>query len=119
MGLWKKGDIYYVTRTTNIQSNILAIRLGDANTRENDIEVIDWESSNITRPGIRTSKEELLRQVFSGLKRMNGNLGTNYTIAAVYYISAECSDLSMYDMLTGILIRNYHQGGEFKNLDLT
>ena len=51
------------------QDNILGISFG-----EDDIEVIEWNFNKIDKSRIRTSKEEVLEQVLSGLESVNQSL---------------------------------------------
>ena len=49
----------------------------DKDKSDNNIEVIEWDFPNIDKSRIRTSKEEVLEQVVSGLEFVNQSLGTN------------------------------------------
>ena len=48
---------------------------------DKNLEVIEWDFSNIDKNRIRTSKEEVLEQVLSGLESVNQSLGTNYKLS--------------------------------------
>ena len=81
MGFFQKDNIYRVTRMTGNRDNILGVSFADKNSSENNIEVIEWDFPNIDESRIRTSKEEVLEQVLSGLKSINESLETNYQLS--------------------------------------
>ena len=85
----KTNNIYKIIRITGSQDNILGISFG-----EDNIEVIEWNFNNIDKSRIRTSKEEVLEQVLSGLESVNQSLGTNYKLSKIYFspfdISTNC-----------------------------
>ena len=65
----KTDNIYKIIRITGSPDNILGICFG-----EDDVEVIEWNFNNSDRSRIRTSKEEVLEQVLSGLESVNQSL---------------------------------------------
>ena len=65
------------------------------------------------RTKIRTSKEEVLQQVLSGLKLVNKSLGTNYKLSKIYFSPFDSSRNRVYSGLIGALIRHSHSGNEF------
>ena len=71
----KTDNIYKIIRITGSQDNILGISFG-----EDDIEVIEWNFNNSDRSRIRTSKEEVLEQVLSGLESVNKSFCAMVTI---------------------------------------
>jgi len=64
----KTGNISKIIRITGSQDNILGISFVEANSSEANLEVIEWNFSKSDRSRIRTSKEEVLEQVLSGLE---------------------------------------------------
>ena len=107
----KTDNIYKIIRITGSQDNILGISFG-----EDDVEVIEWNFNNSDRSRIRTSKEEVLEQVFSGLGSVNKFLGTNYKLSKIYFSPFDSATNSVYNLLTCKLIRHYHSGNEFKEV---
>ena len=67
-----------------------------------------WDKSRI-----RTSKEEVLEQVLSGLESVNQSLGTNYKLSKIYFSPFDISTNRIYSGLIAALIRHYHSGNEF------
>ena len=53
------------------KDNMLSVAFDDKNNSDNNIEVIEWDFPNIDKSRIRTSKEEVLKQVLSGLESVN------------------------------------------------
>jgi len=74
----KTGNIYKILRIKDSQDNILGISFAETNSSEANLEVIKWNFSNSDRSRSRTSKEEVVEQVLSGLESVNKSLGTNY-----------------------------------------
>ena len=107
----KTNNIYKIIRITGSQDNILGISFG-----EDDIEVIEWNFNKIDKSRIRTSKEEVLEQVLSGLESVNQSLGTNYKLSKIYFSPFDISTNRIYSGLIAALIRHYHSGNEFKEV---
>jgi hypothetical protein len=107
----KTNNIYKIIRITGSQDNILGISFG-----EDNIEVIEWNFNNIDKSRIRTSKEEVLEQVLSGLESVNQSLETNYKLSKIYFSPFDISTNRIYSGLIAALIRHYHSGNEFKEV---
>ena len=107
----KTNNIYKIIRITGTQDNILGISFG-----ENSIEVIEWNVNNIDKSRMRTSKEEVLEQVLSGLESVNQSLGTNYKLSKIYFSPFDISTNRIYSGLIAALIRHYHSGNKFKEV---
>ena len=107
----KTNNIYKIIRITGSQDNILGISFG-----EDNIKVIEWNFNNIDKSRIRTSKEEVLEQVLSGLESVNQSLGTNYKLSKIYFSPFDISTNRIYSGLIAALIRHYHSGNEFKEV---
>lgn len=116
MGFFKKDNIYRITRITGSQDNILGVAFDDKDKSDNNIEVIEWDFPNIDKSRIRTSKEEVLEQVVSGLEFVNQSLGTNYKLSKIYFTPFDSGANSVYNLLICKLIRHYHSGNEFKEV---
>jgi len=116
MGFFKKDNIYSITRITGSQDNILGAAFDDRDRSDNNIEVIEWDFPNIDKSRIRTSKEEVLEQVVSGLESVNQSLGTNYKLSKIYFSPFDSGTNSVYNLLICTLIRHYHSGNEFKEV---
>ena len=89
MGFIKKDNIYQITLITGNRDIILGIFFGNEDTTENNIEVIEWNFTNTDNSKVRTSKVEVLNQVFSGLNSINQSLRTSYTLSKIYYVPSE------------------------------
>ena len=116
VGFFKEGNIYKVTRITGNRDNILGISFAEKNSSEDTIEVIEWYFSNSQSSQIRTSKEEVLKQVLSGLKSINDDFGTDYQLSKIYYVPSEDGSECIYQTLLRWLIKHYHRGDEFKEI---
>jgi len=112
----KTGNIYKIIRITGSQDNILGISFVETNSSEADLEVIEWDFPNIDKSRIRTSEEEVLEQVLSGLESVNKSLGTNYKLSKIYFSPFDISTNRIYSGLIAALIRHYHSGNQFKEV---
>jgi hypothetical protein len=112
MGFTKKDNIYRITRMTGNRDNILGVSFGN----KDSIEVIEWYFPNSDKSIIRTSKEEVLEQVLSGLNSINQSLGTSYQLSKIYYVPSEDGSSLIYQTLIRRLINHYHEGKEFKEI---
>ena len=119
MDFYKKNNIYHITRITGSQDNILGIVFDDKNRSGNNIEVIELDFPNIDKSIIRTSKEEVLEQVLSGLEWVNQALGTNYKLSQIYFVPFDSGAYSVYHLLICKLIRHYHSGNEFREVKVS
>ena len=116
MGFFKKDNIYRITRITGSQDNILGVAFDDKDRSDNNIEVLEWDFPNIDKSRIRTSKEEVLEQVVSGLESVNQSLGTNYKLSKIYFSPFDISTNRIYSGLIAALIRHYHNGHELEEI---
>ena len=116
MGFFKKDNIYQITRITGSQDNILGVAFDNKNNSQNTIKVIEWDFPNIDKSITRTSKEEILEQVLSGLESVNQSLGTNYKLSKIYFTPFDSPASRVYSGLIAVLIRHYHSGNEFKEV---
>ena len=116
MGFFKKDNIYQITWITGSQDNILGVIFDDKNNTNTNIEVIKWNFNNTDKSKIRTSKEEVLTQVLSGLESVNKSLGTNYKLSKIYFSPFDIGTNSVYNSLICKLIRHYHSKNEFKEI---
>lgn len=78
--------------------------------------MIEWDFPNIKARGIPTSKEEVLKQVLSGLESANNALGTNYKLSQIYFFPFDNGKYSVYTFLTIKLIKYYHSGKKFREI---
>ena len=112
MGFTKKDNISKITRVTGNRDNILGISFGNKHSTENNIEVIEWNFSNIGSSKIRTSKTEVLNH----LNSINQSLGTSYPLSKIYYVPSEYGSFSVYQTLIRSLIKHYYEGKQFKEV---
>lgn len=110
MRLYKKNNIYRITRITGPEYHILGVVFDHKNKSDNNnnIEVIEWDFSNIDKSKIRISKEEVLEQVLLGLESINKSLGTNYKLSQIYFSPFDSRNNSVYILLIHKLIKQYH-----------
>lgn len=112
MEFFKKGNIYTITKITGSQDKLLGVSFLETNSSEANLEVIEWCQ---TRPS-KTSKEEVVEQVLSGLKSVNKALGTNYKLSKIYFSPYDSPKCEVYTALIAIWIRHYDSGKEFKEV---
>lgn len=108
----KINGVYIVTRITGSQDNILGVIF--TQEKENKVKLIQWPIRKNEK--IKTSAEEVLKQVSAGLKFKNEAFKTDYKLSHIYFVPSESPQYEVYTFLIGILIRHYHTGGEFKEV---
>lgn len=69
---------------------------------------------SFTNKKILNSKEQILGQMISGLNSIHRSLKTNYQLLKIYYLAAEYRSDLIYQSLIRRLIKDYHNGNEFK-----
>jgi len=116
MLFFKTGTIYQIIRVTGCQDNILGISFLEPNSSEGNLEIIEWNFRNINTSKRKTSKEEVLNQVLSGLEFVNKSLGTNYKLSKIYFSPFDISANQVYSGLISILIKHYHSGNKFREV---
>lgn len=109
----KTNDIYKIIRITGSQDNILGIVFGTPTNKKDNIEILEWNFSNSNGDIKRTSKEDVAKEVLFGLDRVNEALRANYVISKIYFSPFDKSDGRVYSYLTIALIKHYHEGKEF------
>ena len=112
----KSDNIYKIIRITGSQDNILGISFVEKDSSADGIELIEWNFPNSDKSRIRTSKEEILKQVLSGLDSVNQSLGTNYKLSKIYFSPFDSSANQIYSGLIAALIRHYHNGHELEEI---
>lgn len=110
----KSNNVYKIIRITGSQDNILGISFSECTLSRNEIEVIEWDFPNIDRRSVRTSKNEVLNQVLSGLKSINESLRTDYKLSKIYFDPFNSPSHQVYVGLTSALIRHYHNRQKFE-----
>jgi len=108
MRFTKSNDVYKVIRITGAQDNILGVCFSD---KECEIELIAWDAKRGAK--IRSSGDEVLEQVLSGLKWINESLGENYFLSKIYFLPSDSSSNSVYELLIKKLISHFDSGNEF------
>ena len=115
----KTDNVYKIARITGAQNNILGIEFMTDDDFNNKIEVIECNLWNMGRSKIKGSKEEILKQVLEGLKRINQRLGTKYKFSRIYFSPFDLPYNKVYACLTIYLITHYHTGETFKETSKT
>lgn len=108
----KKNEVYRIILLSGAQNNILGVSFGEFNSDK--IEVIEWAVGENCK--VKTSKEEVLEQVLSGLESVNKSMDTNYKLSKIYFSPSDKASNSVYKLLICKLIRHYHAGKEFKEI---
>lgn len=108
MQFTKSNDTYKVIRITGVQDNILGVCFSDKKT---DIEVVEWDMKNGSK--MKSSSEEVLMQVLSGLKDINQILGENYLLSTVYFLPSDSASNSIYKFLIQELVKRLDSNGSF------
>lgn len=109
---FKKGNIYWARHVASIYYNLLGLVFSEKETTQ-EIEVIELYDQESDTTSIPISKEEIVAQVKSGLKRFNEAMNTHYSVSKIIYPPCRESRPNFYDSLTGQIVRRYHQQEDF------
>ena len=90
----KDGDIYKIARMTSSQDNILGVTFA---SEETTVEVEEWAVKKNAK--IKSTSEQVLEQVLSGLELVNKNLSKKYYISKVYFLPSDSASNSVYKFL--------------------
>ena len=113
MQFTKLDNMYLISRTTGSQDNILGVCFSEKNSSDiEEIEVIEWDINEDEK--IQTSRDQVLKQVVSGLKKANHSLGTSYRLSKIYFLPSDSASGLVYKLLIKRLIKHYHNGEEFQ-----
>ncbi|MEW8229297.1 MAG: hypothetical protein AB2745_03160 [Candidatus Thiodiazotropha endolucinida] len=104
----KDGDVYKVARITGSQDNILGVSFSD---QEVNIEVVEWDVKRGAK--VKSSSDQVLEQVVSGLREANQALGKNYFLSKIYFLPSDSSSNLVYAFLIQELVEQLDRGGEF------
>lgn len=105
----KKNNVYRIVRITGSQDNILGVTFGDKKTK-----VLEWSTKKNDK--VRSSKQEILKQVMSGLESSNQSFETNYQLSEIYFLPSDSVRNSVYHLLIFELMKHYHYKKEFKQI---
>ena len=108
MRFTKSNDVYKVIRITGVQDNILGICFSD---KECEIEIVEWDIKRGAK--VKSSRDEVLEEVLSGLKWINEDLGKTYFLSKIYFLPSDSSSNSVYELLIKSLISHFDSGNEF------
>jgi hypothetical protein len=114
MGFTKKDNIYKITRMTDNCDSFLGMYF--AGNTEHNPEVIEVQIRNPKKKKNQPSKDEISKQVLSGLESINQFLGTSYELSSIYYPPSSDGVSSIYQGLISRLIRPYHIGNKSKEV---
>ena len=83
MGFTKKNNIYKITRMKGNHDSFLGVSF--AKNTEQNLEVIEVQIRNSKKKKNQPSKDEILKQVLTGLESVNQSLGTSYKLLQISY----------------------------------
>ena len=108
----KLEKMYRVVRITGAQDNILGVVFSEKEGEK--INLIEWKTKESAT--IKTSGEQVLDQVVSGLKKANEELGKNYQLSEIHFLPSDSAKNSVYEFLIQELIKHYDTGSEFREI---
>ena len=93
------GDWYFATRTAGPTHNLLGLRFGQPSGLHPAI-----ERSSVGGGSPKIEANEVLRQVLEGLSNANAELGTDYQVAAIRFVSDDSPSASTYRFLAKSIV---------------
>ena len=117
MSFTRIGNIYRVTRITGWIDKFLGIVFADSSEQsEQTPEVIEVEMRNSIPNKNPVSKDEVVKQVLSGLEAFNRAAGTNYKVSKIFFAPSFEGRSPIFEGLTYSLVGHYHRGGDFREI---
>ncbi len=104
------GEIYKVFRITGPSHNLLGISFGNTGTVTAKIEPLRINGDK--NESIHESNVQ--EQVLSGINEINDELGTDYKVKRIQFISSDTPSKNIYKELSKELVRQIERKGEFK-----
>ena len=105
------GEFYTVAKITGPRHNMLALAFCKI---DQGVEVIDLKKSD--DEVVNFLPDEIERQVLIGLKEINKELGTNYSVNKIEFISSDSLSNVIYTELTKQIVGRLQSGEEFKRI---
>ena len=98
----RDGDWYQVARITGPTHNMLGLKLCEPQATRPIIEAISAvEEARVVDP------DDVQRQVLEGVSQANAQLGTNFQVAAIRFITTDTPSSSIYGALAKVIVEHY------------
>lgn len=103
------GKFYKIVKISGPQHNMLALAFGESNL---DIEVTDLEESS-DKTLVSISQSDVKNQVLFAVEEANKELGTNYAVIKIQFVSSDSPSKSIYVELTKQILKRLKSDGAF------
>jgi len=100
------GEFYKAVKISGPKHNLLGISFGMCDcpkilslNKKSDESLID--------------ENDVLSQVKNGIEKINEELGAEYSVSQIQFVSSDTPSEVIYDELAQEIVKRLHQGGEF------
>ena len=104
----RDGDWYQVIRITGPSHNLLALKLGEPGS---PVPIVERLSVSNEAPTI--DADDVQRQVLEGVREANAQLGADYQVASIRFVTTDTPSPSIYRSLAKIIVEQVAQEGTF------
>lgn len=104
----RDGDWYQATRITGPSHNLLALKLSEPGASEPIVERL-----SVSNEAPVIDADDVQRQVLEGVTEANAELGTNYHVAAIRFVTTDTPSFSIYRSLAKVIVEKLAQEGTF------
>jgi hypothetical protein len=102
----RDGDWYQVVRITGPSHNLLALQLGESGAPEPIVERLA-----VGEGATSLDAKDVQRQVVEGVTEANADLGTNFHVAAIRFVTTDTPSSSIYRSLAKVIVEQLKQEG--------
>ena len=104
----RDNDWYQAIRVTGPSHNLLALKLGEPSAPGPSVERL-----SVSNKAPVIDADEVQRQVLEGVSQANAQLGTNYQIEAIRFVTTDTPSPTIYRFLAKAIVEQIAQGGAF------
>jgi hypothetical protein len=104
----RDGDWYQVIRITGPSHNLLAIKLGELGASGPILERLSVGNEVPVIHG-----EDVQMQVLEGVTEANAQLGTDYQVVAIRFVTTDTPSSNIYRSLAKVIVEQLAQEGTF------
>ncbi len=104
----RDGDWYQVIRITGPSHNLLGLKFGEPDSPQPVVERL-----SVSNEASVIEADDVKRQVLEGLSEANAQLGTEYQVAAIRFVTTDTPSSNIYSSLARILVEQLAQEATF------
>lgn len=104
----KDGEWYQAITITGPTHNLLALKLDESTSQEPLVERL-----SVSNEAPLIDADDVQKQVLAGVADANAQLGTQYGVAALRFVTTDTPSPIIYRSLAKVIVEQLAQGGTF------